>query len=340
MMEFDHTEEDLEGLPRVIILAGPTGVGKTALSLALAESLNAEIVGADSLQVYRGLDVGTAKVSAEERARVPHHLIDVVEPTEEFTVADYRRLAGAAIQEIHSRGKAALLVGGTGLYLRLLVHGFFEGPEPDEEIRGRLMAVIEAEGAPALHRRLQEVDPELAEKLHPNDQVRIIRGLEVAEQTGTPLSEHQRQHRFRRPEYHALKLVLIRPREELYDRINRRVDVMVESGLEDEVRSLLERGIGPEVKPMQSLGYKQMVEVLGDGRDRDEAIDEIKRRTRRYAKRQISWFRGEPGARWVMAPVLRGGAVPPAVVDDLKAFLGGGKPRLEWAEVDPYNVQR
>ena len=339
-MEFSYTEQDLEGLQRIIVLGGPTGVGKTELSLRLAERLNAEIVSVDSLQVYRHLDIGTDKVSQRARERVPHHLIDVVDPDEEFNAADFQRLAGRAIEEIAERGKVPLLVGGTGLYVRLLVHGLFDAPEPSEELREKYRRQAEEQGREFLHRRLRQVDPDLAQKVHPNDLVRVTRGLEIYDQTGKPLSVHQRDHRFSRPNYHALKIVLIRPREELYERINRRVEEMVERGLEEEYCRLVEMGYGRNLKPMQSLGYRQMGDHVFDEVPIEEAVDEIKRQTRRYAKQQISWFRGEPQTHWAMAPVLVGGEVPEEVLRDLEGFVVGEKPELEWAKVDPYNVQR
>ncbi len=339
-MEFSYTEEDLEGLERIIVLCGPTGVGKTEFSLQLAEHLDAEIVSVDSLQVYRHLDIGTDKVSEEARKRVPHHLIDVVDPDQEFNAADFRRAAGEAIEDIAARGKVPLLAGGTGLYVRLLVHGMFDAPEPSDELREKYRRQEEEHGREFLHRRLRQVDPDLAERVHPNDLVRVTRGLEIYDQTGKPLSVHQREHRFSRPNYHALKIALIRPREELYDRINRRVDEMIQEGLEEEYRQLLEMGYGRELKPMQSLGYRQMGDYLFDDEPLEEAIEESKRQTRRYAKQQISWFRGEPQTHWAMAPVLVDGKVPDEVLRDMKCFVDGEEPELEWAKVDPYNVRR
>ncbi len=337
-MEFDYDRVDLEGLERIIVIAGPTGVGKTALSLELAKELDAEIVSVDSLQVYRYLDIGTAKVSPEEREQIPHHLIDVVDPDEDFNAAAFKRHANEAIRDIHSRGKAVLLVGGTGLYVRLLVHGLFDAPPPSEELRAKYARQAEEYGREFLHDRLKEVDPELAAKFHPNDFVRVSRGLEIYDQTGKPLSVHQREHRFSRPNYHALKIALIRPREQLYDRINRRVDQMLELGLEQEYRSLMERGYDRSLKPLTSLGYRQIGEYLFDGLPLAEAVADIKQATRRYAKQQISWFRGEPQTNWALAPVLRDGQVPAEVLGDMEAFLAGEKPGLEWAQIDSYNV--
>ena len=341
MMEFAHNKEDLEGLERVVAIVGPTGVGKTELSLTLAGRLDAELISADSLQVYRYLDIGTAKVSRCERERIPHHLIDVVDPDESFNAEDFRQRAAAAIAELRDRDKVPILVGGTGLYVRLLVHGIFDAPEPSEELRAKYRRQARQHGEDFLYRRLRQLDPELADRVHPNDLVRVTRGLEIYDQTGKPLSKHQREHRFSRPHYHALKIALIRPREELYGRINRRVNAMMDSGLEEEYRGLIEMGYERDLKPLMSLGYRQMGELVFDDRPRDEAVEDIKRQTRRYAKQQISWFRSEPQTHWAMAPVLRDGQIPQQVVDDIECFLECGTVgELEWARVDPYNVER
>lgn len=339
-MEFDFKPEDLEGLPRIVVICGPTGVGKTAFSLALAEALDGEIVGADSLQVYRHLDIGTAKASREERARVPHHLIDVVDPDVEFNAADYRARVDEVIADVTARGKVALVVGGTGLYIRLLVHGLFDAPEPSPELREQYRAEAEARGVESLYARLETIDPELAARVNPNDFIRITRGLEIFDQTGTPITVHQRAHRFAAPHYNALKIALVRPREELYGRINQRVDQMMEEGLLEEYHGLLEMGYGPQHKPMQSLGYRQIGEFVRGEVPLAEALESIKSQTRRYAKQQLSWFRKEPGVHWAMAPILVDGEIPGPVLDDLQSFVAGGKPTLEWARIDTYNVVR
>jgi tRNA dimethylallyltransferase len=339
-MEFAHRPEDLEGLPRILVLCGPTGVGKTALSLALAEALDAEIVGADSLQVYRHLNIGTAKASLEERERVAHHLVDIVDPDEPFNAADYRERAEAAIADIIERGRVPLIVGGTGLYIRLLVHGLFEAPEPSPELREQYRRQAEANGVAFLYERLEAIDPELASRVNPNDFIRITRGLEIYDQTGTPISEHQRAHRFARPHYDALKIALVRPRDELYGRINERVDQMMAEGLVEEYRHLQTMGYGPEHKPLQSLGYKQVGEYLRGETTLEQAIETIKSQTRRYAKQQLSWLRSEPGVCWAMAPLLVDDRLPDEVRRDVETFVAGGKPSLEWAGVDPYNVVR
>lgn len=344
MMEFRYKEEDLKDLKRVVVITGPTAVGKTELSLRIAEELGGEIVSADSLQVYRYLDIGTAKATREEQERVPHHLIDVVDPDEEFNAGDYGTAAHLAMEEIFQNDKIPILVGGTGLYLRLLIHGLVDLPESDPEIRKNHQRIASEQGVEPLYTELQAVDEALAKKIHPNDLIRISRGLEVYEQTGKALSAHQEEHKFKRPNYHALKLALIRPREELYNRINLRVEKMFTHGLIEEYQSLLERGYGRELKPMRSVGYKEVGDYLLDGKPLEESIDEVKRRTRRYAKQQLSWFRGEPQTHWALAPLIEEkdgkSVLPPRVKTDVEEFLRGGTPRLEWAKVEPYNVSR
>ncbi len=337
-MEFEFSADDLEGLTRVVVVGGPTGVGKTEFSLQLAEAVDGEIINVDSLQVYRHLDIGTDKVSEKARRRVPHHLVDILEPDEEFNAGQFKERATEAIEDITARGKRPLLVGGTGLYIRLLVHGLLDVPSPSDELREKYDRQAEEHGKDFLYRRLRQVDPDLAEEVHPNDLVRITRGLEVYDQTGKPLSVHQREHRFSTPNYHALKIVLARDREELYDRINRRVDQMIDEGLEEEYRRLVDEGWEPDLKPMKSIGYRQMGEYIFGELSREEAIRDIKRQTRRYAKQQLSWFRNEPQTHWARAPLLEDGKVPEAVVRDVKMFFEGGEPVLEWADVDPYKV--
>ncbi|AWV87937.1 tRNA (adenosine(37)-N6)-dimethylallyltransferase MiaA [Bradymonas sediminis] len=337
------------GLPRIIVLGGPTAVGKTRFSLALAEAFGAEIVNYDSVQLYRHLDIGTAKPSAEERARVPHHLFDVLDPDQESNVADYMAMAHATIAEIVGRGKVPLLVGGTGMYARILVHGIFEAPPADPEIRARHRELVDAHGEAHLHAMLAEVDPELAQKFHENDVLRVSRGLEIYEQTGKALSVHQREHRFREPNYDALKIGLLRPREELYDRINQRVDQMMAQGLLDEYKELISRGYDRRLKPLQSLGYRQMQQHLFEDVPLDEAVEDMKVSTRRYAKQQISWFRKEPRLHWALAPILEQGAqqdewrLPATVRDDIEAFIAGAPTDqldLSWAQLDSHNVER
>ena len=325
-----------KGLPKLLVIAGPTAVGKSSFALDVAESLDGELINADSVQLYRGLDVGTAKPSEEDRERVPHHLFDVLDPDQESNVADYIEMAEQAIAEVASRGRLPILVGGTGMYIRILVHGIFEAPPPDEKLREKYRDMAEEKGRAHVHAKLAEVDPELAERVHPNDLVRVSRGLEIYEQTGKPLSVHQREHRFKKPNYDALKIALLRPREELYERINQRAEQMIERGLVDEYEALIERGYDRRLEPLQSLGYRQVGEHIFEGVEIDAAVRQMKSQTRRYAKQQIGWFRNEPNVHWAMAPV----EPMDQALADIEAFFDGDAPDLQWAQLDPYDVTR
>lgn len=284
--------------PKIVIVLGPTAVGKTELALAVAQRVNAEIVNADSQQVYRYLDIGTGKPSKPERERVRHHLIDVVNPDEDFNAARYRQLAAASIDEIHKRGAKVLVSGGTGLYLKALTGGLFSGPSQDTELRANLEREIAQIGLAALYDRLIAIDPGANTKIHPNDRQRIIRALEVYQSTGRPLSEWQNEHRFQEEAFQVLKIGLERARAELYDLINRRSESMIRAGLLDEVRGLMERGYELDLKPLRSVGYRQMGEVIEGIKGLPEAIAEMKQETRRLAKRQLTWFRSDPEIQW------------------------------------------
>ncbi len=278
----------------LIILAGPTAVGKTELSLRLAQSLDAEIISADSMQVYKRMNIGTAKPTREERVRVPHHLIDLVEPDAEFSVADYKKCFEQTVSSVYNRGKLPLFTGGTGLYIRACIQAFdLEPGEPLPELRQELKEQAEQNGQPFLHHKLAEVDPEAAAKIHPNDLRRVIRALEVFYNTGQPITKLQ-QKRSNSFKYKVIYLFLNRDRAELYRRIELRVDRMIGEGLIEEVQALLENGFSPQLKPMQSLGYKQITEYLQQLVSLDEAVASIKQATRHYAKRQLTWFRKEP----------------------------------------------
>jgi len=283
---------------KLLVLSGPTGSGKSALAVSIAERIGGEIVNADSLQVYRGLDIGTAKPSAQELARVPHHLLDIVSPEQEFTASDFRREAAAAISDIDRRGKKAIVVGGTGLYIRALLEGLVDSPTGDPELRRQFAEVPGEE----LLRRLSSVDPETARRLHPNDRVRIIRALEVFEQTGRPISGFRSEHAFSGAYYDAMKMAIKVERQELYRRIDLRVEQMLQDGLVDEVRSLLALGYGRELKAMRSIGYKEITAHLAGETTLDEAVTLIKRDTRRYAKRQMTWFSKENDIYWLEYP--------------------------------------
>lgn len=278
----------------LIILTGPTAVGKTELSLKLAERIKAEIVSADSMQVYKYMDIGTAKPSPEERQLIPHHLLDLVEPDQDFSVADYQRYFEKAVASIYAKGKLPLLTGGTGLYIRACIQGFDLIPgEPLPELRRKLKEQIEEYGPGYLYQSLQDVDPEAAAKIHPNDHRRVIRALEVFLSTGTPISQLQR-NRNSNSKFKVVYILLNRDRNELYNRIEKRVEQMIDAGLIEEVDSLLKKGFSPQLKPMQSLGYKQICRYLNQTCSLEDAIISIKQETRRYAKRQLTWFRKEP----------------------------------------------
>jgi len=284
--------------PKIIIILGPTAVGKSDVAMALAAKIDAEIVNADSQQVYRHMNIGTGKPAAADRARVPHHLIDIVDPNEEFNVAIFRRLALDRIGAIGGRGKNVVVCGGSGLYLKALTRGLFVGPEQQPEIRRELAREIEIEGLGALYRRLTEIDPATHSRIHPNDRQRIIRALEVHRLTGKPMSAWQQEHGFGDEPFDVCQIGLQRERAELYDLINRRCDRMIEAGLLDEVRGLIARGYGLDLKPLQSVGYRQMGLVIQGAMDLAAALEAMKRETRHLAKRQLTWFRRDATIRW------------------------------------------
>ena len=285
--------------PKIIVIVGPTGSGKTDFAIGLARRFNGEIVGADSMQIYRCMDIGTAKPTPAEQAAAPHHMIDIVDPDQDFDAATYAKMATDIIFQIISRGRTAFVVGGTGFYIKALIHGLFEEGPSDPTVRRRLRQQAESEGAAALARRLQKIDYAAAEKIHPNDTYRIIRALEVFEVTGEPLTVFQQRHGFREQRFNTLELGLTWPRPVLYDRINQRVEVMMAQGFLDEVRQLLASGYGMDLKSMQSLGYRHLAAVIkGDLRLAD-AVTTLKRDHRRYAKRQLTWFGARQSVHWL-----------------------------------------
>ncbi|MFP2956569.1 tRNA (adenosine(37)-N6)-dimethylallyltransferase MiaA [Myxococcus sp. 1LA] len=289
------------GRPPLTVIAGPTASGKTALAIALAQRAGGEIVSADSQQVYRHFDIGTAKPSAEELAAVPHHLVSAVDPMEAFSAVEYQRRADAIIAEIAARGRPVFVVGGTGLYLRVLLHGVLEAPGAMPELRAELEALAAGEGREAVHRRLAEVDPETAAKLPPQDLVRVIRALEIHAQTGVPASVFRKAHAFAPDRYPFRLYVLSPPRDVLYRLINTRTQALFEHGLVEETRALMDRGYA-DAAPMRSVGYVQARAVVEGRMTRDEAIHDTAQETRRYAKRQLTWFRKEPGAVFLTPP--------------------------------------
>ena len=299
----------------VLVVAGPTASGKTALSIALAQAVGGEIVSADSMQVYRGMDIGTAKADPVERAAVPHHMLDIADPGENYSVARFTEDAAACCEDILSRSKVPVITGGTGLYIDSLLSGRTFAEIGDSSARESLSAEYDRIGGDAMLRRLCEVDPSRAEKLSSSDKRRIIRALEIYELTGMTMSEHDAHTRSLPPRFQAVRIVLEYPdRAELYRRIEERVDRMVEAGLFEEVDTLLKRGLDPGTTALQAIGYKESALYLQGKLDREAAIDLIKQSSRRYAKRQITWF-----GRWTDAlRLVRRGA--PDINSDLKVL--------------------
>ena len=290
-----------ERKPVLFAVVGPTGVGKTAAAIHVAREIDAEIVSMDSMQIYRGMDIGTAKPSKEEMCEIRHHMIDVADPDELFTVSAYRDMAYGCIEDILRRGKKVILVGGTGLYLQALSYEMTLGDNgADNSIREKLNAIAaEADGAQRLHDMLRSVDPETADKLHPHDIRRVVRALEIYETSGRAKSEQKGEERSEGP-YRIQVLGLSMPREQMYERINRGVDRMMDDGLVDEVKALLSQGIEPrkEGGAMQAIGYKEIVSALRGEMTMDEAVSLIKQSSRRYAKRQWTWFRRDERTQW------------------------------------------
>lgn len=295
------TKKD-NALTKLLIICGPTASGKSDLALRLAHELDAEIVNADSMQVYRGLDIGTAKPTLEQRAEIPHHLIDVVAPDESFSAADFAGAADAAIREITARGKRVIVAGGTGLYIRALLKGLVDSPGGGGEIRAALQEEAARIGNLAMLEKLRKVDPELAAGLHPNNLVRIIRALEVLQLTGIPLSRYQKEHAFSERRYDSLQIGIQIERAELYRRIDKRVDRMLSDGLLEEVSGLLAAGFERELKSMRSIGYKESAAYLQGELSLEETATLIKRDTRHYAKRQLTWFKADPDILWFEYP--------------------------------------
>ena len=282
----------------VVAVVGPTASGKSALALALARARGGEIVSCDSLQVYRGLDVGSAKATPEERRAVPHHLLDVVDPDQDFSAADYARLARAAIDAVAGRGRLPIVAGGTGLYLRALRRGLFAGPSRDPDLRQRLERVAERRGAARLHRMLARVDPEAAARIEVNDRLRVIRALEVYRASGRPLSAHHREDAPQPDGRRWLVVGLDPPRDALRAAVEARTRSMMEGGLLDEVRGLLDRYGDADLRPLRAIGYRQAVAVVRGAQTVDEAQRDIVKETMRYAKRQMTWFRHQEDVRW------------------------------------------
>lgn len=286
-------------MKKIIVILGPTGVGKTAFSIRMARTFRGEIIGADSMQVYRYMDIGTAKPSPEERIQVPHHLIDFLDPADDFDAGSYAAKAHRAVDDIIGRQGVPMVVGGTGLYIKALLHGLWRSEPICEKTMARLTEQLHADGPSTLYRRLTECDPMAAKRIHPNDVFRILRALEVFERTGRRISDHQQDHRFEEQRYESLKIGLNMDRQMLYERIDKRVDAMLDQGLFEEVVSLMEKGYDPGLKSMQSIGYRHVGLVIRQQSDFEEAVRLLKRDTRRYAKRQLTWFRKDPDIVWL-----------------------------------------
>ncbi|MCI8378274.1 MAG: tRNA (adenosine(37)-N6)-dimethylallyltransferase MiaA [Lachnospiraceae bacterium] len=291
----------------LIILTGPTAAGKTALSIGLAEALNGEIISADSMQVYRYMDIGTAKIKPGQMKGIRHYLIDELDPCEEFSAAVFKERCQIYMEEIYSRGKVPILAGGTGFYIQSVLYSVdFSATEADSSYREELAAFAERMGNGALHERLAMVDKEAAEAIHPNNVKRVIRALEYYKQTGRKISEHNEEQRKKESDYKFRYYVLSLPREILYERINRRVDLMKEEGLTQEVQGLLKMGCTREMVSMQGLGYKEIIDAL-EGRDTlEHAYERIKQETRHFAKRQFTWFRRERDVTWLHKELFSG----------------------------------
>ena len=289
-------------LPKLLVICGPTASGKSELALRLAAKLDAEIINADSMQVYRGMDIGTAKLTAEQREGIPHHLIDVADPGQPFSAADFADMADAAIRDIRERGKRVIVAGGTGLYIKALLKGLIDSPAISENVRRDLTADALELGNAAMLEKLSRVDPVSAARTHPNNLVRIIRALEVFQQTGIPLSRYQEEHRFSAQRYQVRHIGITIDRPSLYGRIDGRVDRMVEQGLIQEVQQLLNAGYSREEKVMRSIGYKEITAFLAGEYGLEEAIYLIQRNTRHYAKRQLTWFCADKNILWFEYP--------------------------------------
>lgn len=288
--------------PKILVICGPTASGKTALAVELALRHRGEVVSADSMQIYRRMDIGTAKPTREEMRGVPHHMLDVADPEEDFSVARYVDMAAKCVDDILSRGKLPILAGGTGLYIDSLLSGRTFAPfQPDSLLRGQLEEQLRREGGAAMLSRLAQVDPDSAARLHPNDEKRIIRALEVYQSTGKTITQHNLETQAIPPRYDALTLALaFERREDMWSRIDRRVDQMMDQGLVAEVQGLLDSGVPAKCTAMQAIGYKEMAAALLSGGDVRSAAEEIQLRSRQYAKRQLTWFRRNKAARWLL----------------------------------------
>lgn len=297
--------------PKIIVICGPTGVGKTAAAIDVAEEIAGQIVSADSMQVYRYMDVGTAKPTPLEQKKIKHHMIDIVDPDEAFDAARYSFLARKKIVELHSQNTIPFIVGGTGFYIKALLHGLFPSEPLATGVCNKLKDEAAAIGSESLYERLAKVDPKTARRIHPHDTYRITRALETFEATGESISKYQQDHQFSDTPFSFLKIGLTIPRELLYKRINQRVDAMIDAGFVDEVRTLLKRGYKADLKSMQAIGYRHVVAFIQGRLPWTETVRTFKRDTRRYAKRQLTWFGADPEILWT----------EPARMSDMRAKI-------------------
>lgn len=285
-------------MKKIIIICGPTGIGKTSSAIKICRRFNGEIIGADSMQIYKYMDIGTAKPGSEEMKLARHHLIDFLDPEDDFDAGMYIHKADRAIENIAVRGKIPVITGGTGLYIRVLLHGLFRSKSACGKTLEKLTVELEEKGSLHLHQKLESCDPKAARKIHPNDSFRVIRALEVFLRTGRKISNQQRNHNFNNLRYNYIKIGLYMDREKLYKKINKRVDQMLDQGLLFEVKSLNEKGYSFDLKSMQSIGYKHMAMFIKNEADWNQAVKLMKRDTRRYAKRQFTWFHKDRDIHW------------------------------------------
>ncbi len=286
-------------MDKLIVLTGPTAVGKTELSIKLANKINGEIISADSIQVYKNLDIGSAKITIEEMQNVKHYLVDVLNPTEDFNIYIFKEMAKKAIKEIQAKGKIPIIVGGTGFYIQSVIYDTSFSKEDNSIIREELEQIARIKGNEFLHNELKKIDKVSAEKIHPNNVKRIIRAIEYYKLNNRPISQHNEEESIKEAVFNTKYFVLNDKRELLYDRIDKRVDKMIELGLVDEVKSLMDSGLDSTYNSMQGIGYKEIIEYLDGKCTLDEAINNIKKNTRHFAKRQLTWFRREQNVNWI-----------------------------------------
>lgn len=306
-----------ENKPKIIVICGATAVGKTSAAIKLAKIFNGEIISADSRQIYRYMDIGTAKPTPEELAEIPHHLVDFIDPDQDFNAGQFAGMAHEIISDLIRKNRLPFIVGGTGLYIKALLNGLIEDNFSNVSVREKLKKEAEVYGKETIYGRLKAVDPETANRLHPNDIYRIIRALEIFEISGKPLSMLHNEHRFTKTQYHSLKLGLHLDRKILYKRIDHRVDIMTSDGLIEEVQEILKRGYSADLKSMKAIGYSHLTDYLKGKCTLNEAVDKLKRDTRRYSKRQMTWFRADRDITWTEPSKIN------TMIFMIKKFLGG-----------------